>query len=213
MPGRVQDRFEIKEGEIKSREHLMLCQTLQPPAAAADLMAGHLIPRAPCQSFVTSAAPYQTFRKRDPRKQIINNEIRRWYRKRNRALLRCRTAVWPAACQWAMVPRKARPVQIRPQGRREKWAGTWGDGAASQAPPHPAPAAAPGEPLPALSFSGVLLGNLCWLQFQMLEQVGGVPQCGRAVGSSGEQLTPSPGWAQEALVLLHVRARPRIPGP
>lgn len=43
----------------------------------------HLQP--PCQSSVTSAALYETFRKQDPRKQIINNEIRRCYQKGNRA--------------------------------------------------------------------------------------------------------------------------------
>ena len=34
LPGRVQDRFKIKEGEIKSRQHLMLLPNT--PASAED---------------------------------------------------------------------------------------------------------------------------------------------------------------------------------
>ena len=84
LPGRVQDRFKIKEGEIKSRQHLMLLPNTPASAEDAGVTGGPSIPRAPGLSFVTSVAPYQTFRKRDPGKQIINNEIRRCYHKRNR---------------------------------------------------------------------------------------------------------------------------------
>lgn len=55
-------------------------------ASRLHLMVGPLSFQGSCQSFVTSVAPYQTFRKQSPRKQIINNEIRRCYPKRNRAL-------------------------------------------------------------------------------------------------------------------------------
>lgn len=51
----------------------------------ADLMTSYFTPRARGQSFVATVASYQTFRKQDPRRQIISNETRRCYRKRNRA--------------------------------------------------------------------------------------------------------------------------------
>lgn len=143
LPGRVQNRFEIKERAIKSRQNLMLLPNTPAPGVDADLMTSHFIPRARCQSFVTSVAPYQTFRKQDPRKQIINNEIRRCYHKRNRAAclvcgrLFCRGCLSAELVTWVRGGPQHSEIEQREEGagkRRPRSPGQLSQGSASSRP-------------------------------------------------------------------------------
>lgn len=106
-------------------------------------MASHLISRAQCQSFVTSVAPYQTFRKQDPLKQIINNEIRRCYPERSRAACFVCGRLFRPGCLSVLdcdVHSRIECVEIKPQegglGSRHKHSGVNRSHEAT-APSHP----------------------------------------------------------------------------
>ena len=205
LPGRVQNRFEIKEREIKSRQHLMLLPNtpvLHPPGEDADLMASHFIPRARCQSFVTSVAPYQTSRKQDPRKQIINNEIRRCYRKRNRAAclvcgrLFCRGYLSAETVTWAWGPQRSEIEQQEAgAGKRRPRS----PGQPIQGPHPPGPRRARGTPL-----RGGLLRDTSWGVLDAAASWGA--RGGGAVGiCRGQTHAVSEGWK-------HGRRPPHAPG-
>lgn len=74
LPGRVQNRFKIKERGREKEGERDYVKTASNAFAKhfsltlfdADLIVDHLISRSQCQSFVTSVAPYQTFRKQNP---------------------------------------------------------------------------------------------------------------------------------------------------
>lgn len=72
LPGKVQNRFKIeqreKEGErdyVKTASNAF-AKHFSLTLFDVDLIVDHLISRSQCQSFVTSVAPYQTFRKQNP---------------------------------------------------------------------------------------------------------------------------------------------------
>lgn len=111
-------------------------------------MASHLISRAQCQSFVTSVAPYQTFRKQDPLKQIINNEIRRCYPERSRAACFVCGRLFRPGCLSVLdcdVHSRIECAEIKPQegglGSRHKHSGV---NSSHEATAPPIPTKAPG---------------------------------------------------------------------